>query len=258
MADRPGGLDEDALRRALRGAGLPDASVRYEDTTDSTNAVALRLAGENAPEWTLVAAGHQTAGRGRLGREWVSEPGASLLCSFVLRPPWPPDRATLLTLLAGAAMAEAAREHGATDAGCKWPNDLLVGDRKAGGILAEAEVAGERIVHVVVGVGVNLDRPPPGVEGAAGLGGVGAEALLTSFLSRFASRYRLGTDRIAEAILEAYRPLCATLGRTIRATTIRGETVEGLAMDLDPTGGLLVDGDGGTETVAFAEVQHLR
>src|SRR6266540_6240672 len=88
-----------ALRGALRAAGI-DAPVHYDEVTESTNTTALDMAARGEPEWTVVAAGHQTGGRGRLGREWLSEPRGSLLFSFVLRPPLPPERALLLTLLA--------------------------------------------------------------------------------------------------------------------------------------------------------------
>src|SRR5438093_12004733 len=117
--------EELALRRALAEAGI-DAPVHYENVTGSTNTMALALAAGGDPEWTVVAAGHQTGGRGRLGRGWVSEPGGSLLFSFVLRPSLAPERALLLTLLAGVAMAEACRLVGGAEVACKWPNDLVV------------------------------------------------------------------------------------------------------------------------------------
>jgi len=249
-------LNADALRRALRSAGLPDASVRYDGVTDSTNATALEMARSGAPEWTVVAAGHQLSGRGRLGRTWASTPGESLLCSVVLRPALPPDMAVLLTLLAGAAMALACRMAGVDDVVCKWPNDLLRADAKVGGILAEAAVAGGRIEHVVVGVGVNLAGPPAGVEGAAGLGGVEAEALLAGFLAGLGEPVDPAT--FAGRTLRRYRPLCATIGRRVRATTTEGRAVEGTAVDVDDAGALVVDTPEGRRAVGFGEVQHLR
>ncbi|HEY7283370.1 MAG TPA: biotin--[acetyl-CoA-carboxylase] ligase [Actinomycetota bacterium] len=250
------GLSSDALRRALRSAGLPDASVRYDEITDSTNATALAMAHAGAPEWTLVAAGHQLSGRGRLGRTWESAPGESLLCSVVLRPALPPDRAVLLTLLAGAAMALACRAAGVEDVVCKWPNDLLRADAKVGGILAEAAVAGGHVEHVVVGVGLNLGGPPPGVEGAAGLGGVDAEPLLAGFLGGMGEPLDPGT--FGDRTLARYRPLCATIGRRVRATTTDGRSVEGTAVDVDEAGALLMDTPEGRSTVGFGEVRHLR
>jgi BirA family biotin operon repressor/biotin-[acetyl-CoA-carboxylase] ligase len=249
-------LDEEAVRRALHSAGLPEAGARFEDVTESTNATALALARAGAPEWTVVAAGHQTAGRGRLGRTWESRPGEALLFSVVLRPGVSPDRAVLLTLLAGAAMARAAHDEGASEVRCKWPNDLLVGEAKVGGILAEAAVAGGAVDHLVVGVGVNLGAAPEGVEGAGGLGGLAAEPVLSSFLRRFRAGYGDGGD--APGVVVDYRPLCATIGRRVRATTTDGRTVEGVAVDVDETGALVVDTEGGRTAVGFGEVLHLR
>jgi BirA family biotin operon repressor/biotin-[acetyl-CoA-carboxylase] ligase len=249
-------LDETALRRALRSAGLPDGSVRYDELTESTNATALAMARDGAPEWTLVAAGHQYGGRGRLGRIWESAPGDSLLFSVVLRPPLPPDRAVLLTLLAGASMAVACRVSGVDDVWCKWPNDVVLEEAKVAGILAEAAVADGRVDHVVIGVGVNLGGPPPGVEGAAGLGGVDAEPLLAGFLGGIGEPIDPAT--FPHRTLARYRPMCATIGRRVRATTTAGLTVEGIAADVDEAGALVVDTVAGRTTVGFGEVHHLR
>jgi BirA family transcriptional regulator, biotin operon repressor / biotin---[acetyl-CoA-carboxylase] ligase len=251
-------MSEDTLRAALRAADLPEAAVRYDDVVDSTNSIALAMARAGAPEWTLVAAAHQTAGRGRLGRRWESEPGRALQFSFVLRPRLPPGEAALVTLLAGAGMADAAAAVGVPGVRCKWPNDLLLRGAKVGGILAEAAVAGGRIEHVVVGIGVNLSSPPPGMEGAGGLGDVDAGKLLTSFLVEVSPVCRWGHLRFSAEVLARYRPHCETLGRRVRASTVDGRTVEGDAVGLDVGGSLIVDTPEGTATVAFGEVEHLR
>ena len=132
-------LSTTELERAFADPGL-EAPVRFDEVTGSTNATALGMAEAGAPEWTLVAAGHQTAGRGRLGRTWMDRAGAALMFSFVVRPPLEPERAGLIPLLAGAAMAAAIRDVAGADVRCKWPNDLLVGDAKVGGILVESSV----------------------------------------------------------------------------------------------------------------------
>src|SRR5439155_3208941 len=155
-------LNEDGLRSALRRARLPDAPVHYHDTISSTNAAAKALARRGAPEWTIVAAGHQTAGRGRLGRTWLSTPGSSLLFSFLLRPRIGPDQASLLPLLAGWAMASACQGSG-IGVGCKWPNDLILREKKVGGILSEGFVAEAGLEYVVVGLVLNVGDPPAGV-----------------------------------------------------------------------------------------------
>lgn len=247
-------LSEDALRRALEAAGLT-APVRWDGVTESTNATALAMATEGAPEWTLVAAGHQTAGRGRQGRPWVDRPGAALMCSVVLRPSWTPDRVGLVSLAAGVAMAEAASEASGRDVRCKWPNDLMVGESKVGGILGEAEITEEHIRHVVVGVGVNLDAPA-GVPGAGAIGNVDDEALLTAFLRRFPQLIQGSSDEI----VRRWRTISHTIGRRVEATTVGGDTTRGVAADLDDRGALLIDTDTpgeGRLRVAFGEIQHL-
>lgn len=249
-------LSEKALREALRRLGL-EAPVRYDDVTGSTQATALALAEGGAPEWTLVAAAHQTAGRGRLGRGWESEPGQALLFSVVLRPELPPERVPLLTLLAGAAMARACREAAGVDVGCKWPNDLMAGEGKAGGVLAEAMVTGGRVQHVVLGIGLNVTGAPRDVPGAVALGRGDPAEVLSVFLRVFRDWYRPGDPAFPSQCLAHYRPDCVTLGRRVRATTVEGGAVEGRAVDLDERGGLVVDTDRGLELVAFGEVVHL-
>lgn len=249
-------LSEQALRDALAHVGV-QAPVRFEQVTRSTNATALELAEAGTPEWTLVAAAHQTAGRGRLGRVWRDEPGRALMFSLVLRPELPPDRSGLLPLLAGAAMAGACREAAGVDAGCTWPNDIVVGGRKAGGILAEAKVSEGRIDHVVLGIGVNLGGGPTDVPGATGVGDVDTAALLSAFLRAFRGRYQPAHPAFAGAVLAAYREVSVTLGAEVRATTVDGRTVQGRAADLDETGSLIIETGTGREVVAFGEVARL-
>lgn len=249
-------LSEPALRRALERIGA-EAPVRFDEVTRSTQLTARELAEEGAPEWTLVAAGHQTEGRGRLGREWVDVPGATLLFSLLLRPALPPERGGLISLLGGWATATACRRVSGAEAGCTWPNDVVVGGGKVGGILAESELDGERIRHVILGVGVNL-AASPAVAGAAALGDADPAEVLEVFLEGFASAYRPAEEGFAAETVAAYRSVCVTIGATVRATTTRGESVEGEAEDLDETGGLVVRTDRGLEVVRFGEVEHLR
>ena len=248
-------LSEDALVRALERVGLR-APVRFDEVTASTQATALELAGTGTPEWTLVAAGHQTQGRGRLGRTWLDRPGRALMFSFVLRPELDPASGGLLALLAGTAMAQASFELADQRAACKWPNDLLVAGRKAGGILVESRVDGVRFEYVVIGIGVNLGAPPPDVPDA---GSVEAEddELLETFLSEFVRRYEPAHPAFAGSVIAAYREVCATLGTRVRATTAAGAIVEGEAVDLDERGGLVVRTTVGDEVVRFGEVEHL-
>jgi BirA family biotin operon repressor/biotin-[acetyl-CoA-carboxylase] ligase len=243
------------LRAALGAIGV-SAPVRAEEVTGSTNGLALALASEGAPEWTLVSAAHQTEGRGRQGRTWEDVVSGALLFSFVLRPTIRPTEAGSLALLAGASIAEAIAEITGEDVRCKWPNDLLLEDAKVGGILLEAGVDDGALRHVVVGVGVNL-LAPAGVKGAGAIGARADEAaILTAFLRRFADGYR--ADARSARARAAWLGRNATIGRTVRATTTSGEEVVGEATGLAEDGALQVTTSDGVVEVGFGEIEHLR
>ena len=245
------------LERALAAAGI-EAPARWEEITGSTNAVALAEAADGAPEWSLVAAGRQTRGRGRSGRPWHADAGDALLFSVVLRPELEPGRAGLLPLLAGAAMAAAASEVGGVPVRCKWPNDLLIDRAKVGGVLAESAVVDGRLRHLVIGVGVNL-RPPRHVHGAAGLGDeVDPIALLGRFLVGMRAAYRPADPAFPADVVALWSGVSATLGREVSAVRNDGVTVHGRARSLDGRGGLVLDTTEGPASVAFGEIQHLR
>ncbi len=247
-------LTDDDLRQVLASIGA-DAPVRAEEVTASTNETALGMADGGAPEWTLVTAAHQTAGRGRLGRSWHDVAGRSLLVSVVLRPALEPEEAGLLPLLAGASMAEAIGASAGRDVRCKWPNDLLLGGAKVGGILAESRVADGRLEAVVLGVGVNLE--PPGVEGATGIGPVALRDLLEAFLVRFHGAY-LGGGDLAEVTRARWIRVADTVGREVRAISDDGEEVRGTATGIDDRGGLVLATAAGPRTVTSGEILHLR
>jgi BirA family transcriptional regulator, biotin operon repressor / biotin---[acetyl-CoA-carboxylase] ligase len=261
-------LSDPILADILARLGL-QAPVRFDEVTGSTNATAARLARAGAPQWTLVATSHQTSGRGRLGRSWVDSPGRALLCSVVLRPGLEASHVGLLSLLGGVAMVHAARRLGVRGLGCKWPNDLVTiavgdggvpprpdhADRKVGGILAEADVAGPTVRFVVVGVGMNLSVTPP-VERAGAID-VDAADLLQAFLSELRDRL-VPSPAFATDVVRAAKQVSATLGRRVRVTTVRGRVAQGEAMDLDESGGLIVRTEAGPETVAFGDVEYLR
>jgi BirA family biotin operon repressor/biotin-[acetyl-CoA-carboxylase] ligase len=248
-------LTRDDLREALAAIHVT-APVRADEVTPSTNATAVAMAEAGDPEWSLVAAAHQTQGRGRLGRSWVDVAGRALMFSFVLRPTSEPTRAGLLSLLAGASMAGAIREKSGRTASCRWPNDLVVREGKVGGVLLESSVAEDRLRYVVIGVGVNLE-PPPGVEGSAGLGDVAMRDLLASFLVRFYRTYQSSDSGFAERVRGAWLPVSSTIGSLVEATTQSGQRVVGRAVGVDDFGGLLLSTDAGEARVAFGEVQHL-
>jgi BirA family biotin operon repressor/biotin-[acetyl-CoA-carboxylase] ligase len=255
-----------SLREAVRAAGIEVEPV-YLDVTDSTNITLLALAEAGAPAWTVVAAGEQTAGRGRMGRPWFAPAGTSLALSVLLRPSMPAPDVPVLALAAGAAMAEACGAAG-VEVRCKWPNDLVAGGRKLGGILCEAAVQGGRVLHVGVGVGVNLGQRREdfaedlrGVATSLVLQGTAhpdAAPLVTGFLAALREMVEGPPQTIGPRVVERYRPLCDTIGRLVRATTSSGAMVEGEAVAVSDGGDLMVRTEHGVERVGFGEVQHLR
>jgi BirA family biotin operon repressor/biotin-[acetyl-CoA-carboxylase] ligase len=249
-------LTRDDLVQALAAINVT-APVRADEVTGSTNATAWQMAEGGADEWTLVAAAHQTEGRGRLGRRWVDLPGRSLMCSVVLRPRIEPNRIGLLSLAAGAAVAGAIRDASGLPSMCKWPNDVLIDGAKVGGVLAEASVVDERLRFVVVGVGVNLE-PPPDVPRAAGVGDVGLRQLLSAYVTRLYDLYagQPGSPLHAR-VRSAWLPLSATIGRVVEAETTTDRVVRGRAVAVDDFGNLIVSTDAGERAVAFGEIHHV-
>lgn len=258
-------LRQDSLEKAVRAAGITVPPV-FHEVTGSTNADALRLAVSGAAEWKIVAAGHQMQGRGRMGRGWTSSPGKVLLFTILLRPPLPPEDAPLISLLAAVALADVCKREAGVEVACKWPNDLLASERKVAGILPEAAVSGGRVDHVVVGIGVNLSMKADDFPGefrrhatsiALEGGSVAPDRLLAAFLARFREAYRPHEQSFSERVLEAYRLVCTTLGRRVKATGSDGAVVEGKAIGINHHGGLIVEDVGRRAVVAFGEVAHL-
>jgi BirA family biotin operon repressor/biotin-[acetyl-CoA-carboxylase] ligase len=249
---------------SARLAATRFADVRLLDEVDSTNRLLLDEALLGAPEGVVAVADHQTAGRGRLGRTWSAAPGAGLLVSVLLRPALPVERLHTVNMAAGLAAADGVEEAAGVRPGLKWPNDLVVGDRKLAGLLAESARSGNQQA-VVVGVGINVAAVPAEVaeiatscEAEAGRP-VDRSSLLVAFLSALEARYAAllapgGTD----ATLAAYRAACVTLGRPVRVE-MAGRTLEGTATDVAWNGQLLLtDAGGGRTAVTAGDVVHLR
>ena len=259
---RPDDLDASRVARAAEPWGL---APRFLPTTGSTNADAAAWAPGLPPGGGLVVADRQTAGRGRLDRGWFSPPGTCLLFSVVLPHRQADATLGLVPLAAGVAACDAARWAGAA-ARLKWPNDLMIGDRKAGGILCEAVRPPGGPLRVVAGVGINVNLPaaafPPELGGTATslLEATGRPvdrtALLEQFLGAFLPLVAGLEEDGGRTLLARYRPLCATLGSRIQAATGAGggRPVEATAVDVDGTGALVLDS--GTVLHA-ADIVHL-
>jgi len=263
-------LDAARLSAAVIRPGGLWRSVEVVPVTGSTNADLLARAAAGEPEGAVLAAEQQNAGRGRLGRAWVSPPRAALTFSVLLRPAVPRAVLGWLPLLAGVAVAAAVRAVAAVDAQLKWPNDVLAGPGKLAGILAEA--AGDA---VVVGIGVNVstgpaDLPPPG-PGAlpatslrlSGSADLDRERLLAGILAGLERRYltwsRVLGDAERSGLRAEYTGWCATLGRRVRVELPGGRLLDGLAAGVDADGRLLVSVPPGPDLpVAAGDIVHLR
>ena len=274
-------LDAAGLARALLRPGGLWQAVEVVDRTGSTNADLLARALGGAPEGMVLAAEEQSAGRGRMGRAWVSPPRAALTFSLLVRPAAvPPARRGWLPLLAGVAVATAVTAVTGVQTRLKWPNDVLTGPAKLAGILAEA--AGDA---VVVGVGLNVstgpgELPPPGpgalaatslriaiseraASAAQGIAAPDREPLLIAILAGFERWYqawcRAGGDPERSGLRAGYTELSGTIGRRVRAELPGGQVLSGPAVGVDPDGRLLVRVSSGTVVpVAAGDVVHLR
>jgi BirA family biotin operon repressor/biotin-[acetyl-CoA-carboxylase] ligase len=242
---------------------LSDPAVQWHAQVTSTNDVAAKLAERGAPEGVVVAADAQTAGRGRLGRVWVSPAGAGLYVSLVLRPR--PDAAPLLTIAAGVALSDAIRVTTGLSPLLKWPNDLYVGTRKLAGILAEAGASPDGRPHVVLGFGINILPAafPPDVAARATsledeLGrAIDRHALLHACLAALAARYADIQEGRAEVVLAAWRARAAPLLRRPIEWEQGGRALRGVAETIDDTGALLVRTERGVERIISGEVRWI-
>ena len=243
----------------------------FQETLDSTNLEAKRqitdLLGKGEdPSGTVVVCEMQTAGRGRRGRSWVSPEGSGIWTSLILRPGIAPAKAPMLTLVAGLAVREALQSACSLDAWIKWPNDIIVGDRKICGILTEMTMEDLEMTGVVIGIGINVHHTEfpeelraVATSAAMALGdrapAPDRAALLMQVLSSFEAFYKkfLATEDL-QLLQEEYNQHCINIGRTVQVIG-PAETWSAKALGIDAEGGLiLTTEDGTTRTVFSGEV----
>ncbi|HKY06366.1 MAG TPA: biotin--[acetyl-CoA-carboxylase] ligase [Blastocatellia bacterium] len=237
------------------------AQLLKYDSVASTNDIARELALSGAVEGLAVVAAHQTAGRGRQGRAWVSPPGQGLYLSLVLRPQVHPSEAPIITLAAAVAVAECLRLDFDLAADIKWPNDLLVAGRKICGILLETATERETLQYAVLGLGVNLRQqsfPEELRETATSLlletgRIIDAGEFLPPLLDRLDTWYRASVTRPSEVI--ARWEALSSYARDCRVLVATGSgMLEGVTRGLTARGGLLVESQGECREVLSGEV----
>jgi len=236
------------------------------DDLGSTNTELMERARAGAPEGLVVVADHQTAGRGRLGRTWSAAPGTALLVSVLLRPPLPIGEVPVVLMAAGLAACDGVEAAAGFRPRLKWPNDMVVGDRKLAGLLTESSGGDDPAIVLGLGVNVAAGAYPPELAGEAtsceehAARPVDRAEVLVGLLRALESRYAtVFAPGGRAATLDAYRADSATLGRRVRVELTSGPALEGQAARLADDGELVVVDDAGTEhLVSVGDVKHLR
>ncbi|HVI08447.1 MAG TPA: biotin--[acetyl-CoA-carboxylase] ligase [Candidatus Binatia bacterium] len=252
------------LAPMLRGTIFAD-HIRHFYKIGSTNTTAMDAAAAGAPEGSVFLAEEQTAGRGRGSHTWDSARSAGIYCSVILRPALPPSDVLVLTLAAGLAVAAAIDEACGIKVDLKWPNDVLIGDKKVCGILTEMNAEATRVRHIVVGVGVNVNQAsfPRELEAAAlslrlAAGSERSRVQLTAALLKSLDheyRWLLETPDAHRSILRRFT------GRSswVRDASVRveelGAVVEGITQGLDDRGFLRLRTPDGVKTILSGTIR---
>ncbi|HEV7957466.1 MAG: biofilm synthesis protein PgaB [Microbacteriaceae bacterium] len=257
------------------------AALVVLESTASTNDELLARAAAGAPEFTVVVTTDQTAGRGRLGREWIAPPGETIAASVLLRPrlpgggPLAMDRWGWIPLLAGLAMTRSVHTLlPERNVSLKWPNDVLVGGRKISGILAEIIPVGGGLA---LGAGLNLtipaDRLPTRTSTSLTIEAEGnrlprddelVDLALSTWLEELSSLYadflRHDGDEAGSGIRRQVIEACGSIGQRVNVHLPGGSDLIGTATDIDATGRIMIEteADGHLEAVAAGDVTHLR
>ena len=238
-------------------------TLYWYSSIDSTNTKAKLLARDGAPGGTVLIAGHQTGGRGRMGRVFQSPGGMGVYLSVILRPDCTPDKLMHLTCAAGVAMMKAVEKVSGIRPQMKWINDLVVDGKKLGGILTEMSVDKGIVEYAVVGIGINCLQKPedfhPEIQNlATSLSMASGRTIEPAKLAAAMAESLWEMDAVLmekkAQLMAEYKANCMTLGKEIQV--IRGDSVRpGKAIDLDDDGGLLVEfPDGSSQIVASGEV----
>ncbi len=237
-------------------------------TVDSTNTIALKLAEEGVKEGAVVIADSQFRGRGRLGRSWLSPPGVNVYMSIVLRPNMEPRFATLLTIMASVGSATALRKATGLDITVKWPNDLLVSEKKMGGILTETRMDSKRIEYAVTGIGINVNMdsyalPDVVKEVSTSIRIETGEIFsrtktIIEVLNELNAVYDVLKRKGYHEILSRWKQLTSTLGRNVEIV-LGNETLKGLAESVTDEGMLIVRlPSGASRVIQYGDLTLLR
>jgi len=235
-----------------------ESRLIYHPELPSTMAVAKELARKECPHFTTVIAGRQISGRGRLNRSWLSEEGG-LYFTMVLRPDLPPVLSFRVSFLASVTLARTLNEIFNIDARVKWPNDILVSERKISGMLSELEAEADRVAFINIGVGINVNNDPSALQPTATSikEVLGREVSKKDLLFRYLDAFEKQMQAAAfERVIQDWKQFAATLNRDVRVVTNK-EVFTGRAIDVDDTGALILKGaDGSLQKILYGDCFH--
>jgi BirA family transcriptional regulator, biotin operon repressor / biotin---[acetyl-CoA-carboxylase] ligase len=242
--------------------------VHYFNSVDSTNSTAYQLALDGAKEGEVVIGESQERGRGRLGRQWVSPPFLNLYLSVVLRPKIPPHRASLITFMAAVAVAETIERHSGLTPTIKWPNDLLLREKKVAGLLNEIHSETDRIHFIILGMGVNLNMDakefPKDIRTLATSlkaekgQSVSRKAFAALLLEELERWYGIFLKEGGAPVLKAWRDRAQIQGKEVRVTSF-DEVRIGRAVDVDSDGALILESRGGErKRIVAGDIEYKR
>jgi BirA family biotin operon repressor/biotin-[acetyl-CoA-carboxylase] ligase len=264
LVERADLIDPSGLISLLRGC-VVGRSIVYRDSLGSTQTLARTLADESLEDGIVILAESQTAGRGRLGRPWVSDRGG-LWFSVALTPRASPDFIQVFSYMASLSVRDSIEPLAGAKPWLKWPNDVFVRTKKVSGVLTEVAATVDEIRYVILGIGVNVNNDVSSIDGGSydvtslkELSGamVDRGELLIAILRGIDARYAKSRQGRFADIIEEYRGGCATIGERVRVS-YSDTVLEGKATGIDERGALEVESGGRTVKVHSGDVIHLR
>lgn len=237
--------------------------IEILENLGSTNTYANEIAGRGAPEGTVVIAEEQNAGRGRMGRTWVSPKYANVLMSVVIKPNIKIDEIFAINMMTTLAVTDAIEEIFGLTSKIKWPNDIYINMKKVGGILTELSSKGPEIEYVIIGLGLNINWKPENlsemrysatcVSDEVG-GPLSREKVISSILKKIDLYYKMFSEGMSRELLELWRDRSIILGKMVEVDTGEG-TISGRALRVDHRGSLIIENENGDKKeVIFGDV----